>query len=812
MTQTLDRRPGLYVSTPDQQPLAFPLQHTDVQANVAGNVARVEVTQRFENPFTTALEAVYIFPLPDEAAVDELLIQIGDRTIRGSIKPRQEAQHIYQQAKQQGQTAGLLEQERDNIFTQSLANIKPGEQVDVVIRYTESLKFAAGDYEWVFPMVVGPRYIPGTPIEAVACDRGSAPAPMTQNQDTNLVPDASRLNAPIVPIGLRSSHDIQVTVEIDAGVEVRAVRSPSHAIQVERERAIVRVKLAGGDTIPNKDLIVRYQVAGESTQTTLLTQADDPNGMGDMAGGGHFALYLLPAMQYRPEQVVPKDMVFLIDTSGSQAGAPLAQCQALMRRFMAGLNPDDTFAIIDFSDTTQQLSPVPLPNTAEHRSRALQYINQLSAGGGTEMLRGIRAVLNFPIVDPGRLRSIVLLTDGYIGNENQILAEVQRQLQSGNRLYSFGAGSSVNRFLLSRIAELGRGTARMIRHDEPIEQVTEQFFRQMNNPVLTNIQLRWEGDGEAPMFYPAPPPDVFADQPLVLFGRKGDRRPGTLSVTGVAAGGSLYEQRFEVSFDAPGNPGIAQLWGRARLKDLMKQLVSGDTKAGVAAVTETALRYRLLSQYTAFVAVSEDIRVDATEASVSVQVPVEMPDAVSYAGIFGGTTYSPAPPPMMAAPAAGAGMRQRARSAASPPVFDCQSQPPEVFAAPSPYPFNMTPIAPGAIGHPESDQPQQLGDRLQILSATGLSQTAIAELLQQLQQIALSAGISGTLVFEFHVTKGRLPLSNGRVKQLVLDEQASTLSDARAIERIRQHLLIWRSPQKVTGVVRLVIRIQAANG
>lgn len=186
MSQMLDRQPaGLYVQTPDSQQIAFPLKHTEVSAQVAGNLSRVEVTQTFENPFTTTLEAVYIFPLPDEAAVDEMLIKIGDRTIKGHIKQREEAQQIYQQAKQQGRTAGLLEQERDNIFTQSLANIQPGEQIDVIIRYSASLQFEGGNYEFVFPMVVGPRYIPGTPIGENPVGSGSAPGPMSQNQDTD---------------------------------------------------------------------------------------------------------------------------------------------------------------------------------------------------------------------------------------------------------------------------------------------------------------------------------------------------------------------------------------------------------------------------------------------------------------------------------------------------------------------------------------------------------------------------------------------------------------------------------------------------
>ncbi|BAY10752.1 VIT domain-containing protein [Calothrix sp. NIES-2098] len=825
MTQILERQPGgLYVQTPDQQQIAFPLKHTEVQAKVAGNISRVEVTQSFENPFTTTLEAVYIFPLPDEAAVDDMLIRIGDKTIKGSIKKRQEAQQIYEQAKQQGRTAGLLEQERDNIFTQSLANIKPGEQIDVIIRYSERLKFEGGNYEFVFPMVVGPRYIPGTTIEENAVGGGSASAPMMSNQDTDLVPDASRLNAPILPAGTRSRHDIKVTVEIDAGVEIQDVKSPSHQIQISYEGQRVLVKLGGGDTIPNKDLILRYQVAGDLTQATVLAQADER--------GGHFALYLIPALQYRPEQVVPKDVVFLIDTSGSQSGAPLMQCQELMRRFINGLNPNDTFSIIDFSDTTQQLSPVPLPNTPQNRALAIQYVNQLNAGGGTEMLRGIRAVLNFPVTDPGRLRSIVLLTDGYIGNENQILTEVQRHLQAGTRLYSFGAGSSVNRFLLNRIAELGRGISRFIRHDEPVDEVVEKFFRQINNPVLANINLQWEGDGASPVMYPSTPPDLFAEQPLVLFGRKPDSRAGKLHISGIAAGGTRYQQTFNLNFEKTGNPAIAQLWGRSRIKDLMNQMVSGETKVGVEAVTDTALIYQLLSQYTAFVAVSDDVRVNPAEGSVSVQVPVEMPEGISYQGIFGSVAQTmmsvqsdapefltvarmqpvaPPPPAPMSRPAPMAAMpsfeeiesptveRKRAKKEANRPFSG---------GAPNTNQYDVGSAIPSAPRDAElEDLKAKLSEgiapvsRLQIVSVSGLNQEMVSLLTQHLQSIRFITNFNGDLVFDLQVNKGR-------VRQVVLDEQLSSFKEETIIETIRRSLLTWLPPKTLTTTAILTIRIQ----
>jgi Ca-activated chloride channel family protein len=772
MPQTIKDRPsGLYIQAHDQQPIAFPLKHTNVIAKIAGNLSRVEVTQSFENPFTTTLEAVYIFPLPDEAAVDEMLIKIGDRTIKGKIKKREEAQQIYEQAKQEGRTAGLLEQERDNIFTQSLANIKPGEQIDVIIRYSDSLKFTGGNYEFVFPMVVGPRYIPGVAIEDPSVAGGSAVAPMSQNQDTDLVPDTSRLNAPILPEGMRSRHDINVTVEIDAGVPILGINSPSHQLQIGHSGQKAQITLTEGDTIPNKDLILRYQVAGKQTQTTVLTQSDER--------GGHFAVYLIPALEYATDQIVPKDVVFLIDTSGSQQGMPLMQCQELMRRFIQGLNPADTFSIIDFANTTQQLSAVPLANTPQNRAQALQYINQLRADGGTELLRGIKAVLNFPVTDVGRLRTVVLLTDGYIGNENQILAEVQQHLKPGNRLHSFGAGSSVNRFLLNRIAELGRGISRIIRHDEAVEPVVQQFFTQINNPVLTNIQVSWQGKGERLIIYPTFFPDLFAEQPLVLFGKKPDSNSGVLKIQGSAAGGTPYQQGFNLNFESGGNPTVAQLWGRSRIKALMNQMVQGDTKAGVEAVTETALTYQLLSQYTAFVAVSDDVRVNPSQASVSVQVPVEMPEAVGYERFsgYGSALQAPSAP----APRSMSLQRMEPMRSLKMVTFYESKIPEKSFLLQPPSPILTS---------------------LEIVSATGLDQEVIALLTQHLQLIEIPTGIKGNLVFELKINKGR-------VKQVILDEESSTIKEAKIIELIRRSLLTWKPVQTDPITVILTLKINS---
>ncbi|MFS8116912.1 MAG: VIT domain-containing protein [Microcoleus sp.] len=755
---------GLFVKTQNTATeQVFPLKRTEVKAKIAGNISRVEVVQKFENPFPESLEAVYVFPLPDEAAVDDMEIKIGDRIIKADIKRRDEALEIYQKARQQGRTAGLLEQERDNIFTQSLANIKPGEKIEVRIRYTESLKFVGGDYEFVFPTVVGPRYV---------------------SRNTT---DADRINPPVLTPGTRSGQDIAVSVEIDAGVAIGNVRSTSHQITTNRSGNIVQVQLANADTIPNKDLILRYRVAGENTRATVLTQSDQR--------GGHFATYLIPALNYKTNEIVPKDVVFLMDTSGSQQGDPLAKSKELMRRFIQGLNPNDTFTIIDFANTATALSTTPLANTAANRQSAINYIDKLQANGGTELLNGIQAVMKFPAAPTERLRSIVLITDGYIGNENEVLAQVQQSLKPGNRLYSFGVGSSVNRFLLNRLAEVGRGTSQVIRQDEPSAEAAEKFFRQINNPVLTNIQISWEGIGEKPEIYPIAPPDLFASQPLVLFGKKTDRTNGKLRIRGTQAGGKAYEQILPVNFAQSGgrqrestsvaatatdfgNAAVAQLWGRSRIKSLMNQMFGGETKSLVEAVTNTALTYHLLSEYTAFVAVSEEVRVDPDGSRRRVQVPVELPQGVSYEGIFDADKDEQT--------------RGRVRSL-TPTRGPVPVSPAPTLTEPAPY------------SEQRSQKPK--ASRLQVISAEGLDAATRASLNQYLQSVNLPAGVSGETVWDVSIQDGRV------VKVAILfvgfanDNQTSTLQATDAIESLKKALTSWQPPAGFKGTLRLKLRI-----
>ncbi|WP_408974640.1 VIT domain-containing protein [Planktothrix sp.] len=770
---------GLYVQSRTKSQV-FPLKQTQVKAKILGNISSVEVSQIFENPFQEPLEAIYVFPLPDQAAIDQMVIKIGDRTIKSKIETREGAQEIYQRAKEQGRTVALLEQERDNIFTQSLANIQPGEQISVTIRYLDSLKFEGGDYEFVFPMVVGPRYIPGQLID--------------KNQpNTNQVSDADRITPPLIDPKTKSEHKIQVDLEIDAGIPIDNIRSTSHKIITQQQGNRVFVRLDESDQIPNKDLILRYQISGENTRATILTEA--------ALQGGHFAAYLLPAIRYNPNQIIPKDVIFLMDTSGSQEGEPLKKSKELMKRFIQGLNAEDTFTIIDFANSTNTLSETPLENTPTNREKALNYINQLEANGGTELLNGIQAVMRFPSPPTGRLRSIVLLTDGYIGNDSEVIAEVQNKLKPGNRLYCFGVGSSVNRFLLNRLGEMGRGTVQIVRQDESTETVIETFFKQINNPILTDIEITWQGEGLKPEIYPITLSDLFDNQPLVLFGRKSDRRNGLLRITGTTANGDRYEQTLPVNFpnlntNESSNIAIAKLWGRAKIKELMNQMFSWETKSGVDEVTRTALSYQLLSNYTAFVAVSEEVRVDANGTRHTVEVPIELPEGVSYEGILG----TPETSQLQSTNSMAIG---RVRSASGYNHYSSQRTP---ELAPAPSQFQGVDILDTRL-----NAARNVGSTIAVIQLIGISdRTLLDDLNRYLQGLNLSIPMNGKISFEMIVDQGN-------VQRAIFDDLDFNLDlddnqkEAIIIDQIRRSLLTWQPPTSVSGKIRITLELKATK-
>ncbi|NLH47409.1 MAG: VWA domain-containing protein [Myxococcales bacterium] len=609
----------LRVVSADQKVVEVPLKHTDVQADIAGFVSRVTVTQTFVNPFKQPIEAVYVFPLPHKAAVDDMTMTIGQRVIKGVIKKREEAKQIYEAAKAAGKTASLLEQERPNIFTQSVANILPGDNIEIRISYVAVLKYEKGEYEFVFPMVVGPRYIPG---EKIVGKQGGGWAP-----DTDKVPDASRITPPVLKPGERSGHDISVTVNLDAGVPVTDVRSTSHWITTANQGpAKAVVKLDPRDAIPNKDFILRYNVRGKAPAFGALTYSE--------GGKGFFLLLLAPKGQYAKQEILPREILFVVDSSGSQQGDPLAKSKDVVKRALKGLRADDTFQVFNFNDIITSMAAGPVPATAENINQAKRFIDQIESTSGTRMLPAIQAALNWP-ADPKRLRLVVMTTDGYIGNETEILAEIHQNLGDA-RLFLFGVGSSVNRYLIDRMAEEGRGFASYLRQDEPAEQVVEKFHQRLDAPVLRDLALEW-GGLQTTDLYPEQIPDLYADQPLVVLGRYTKPGAATIRLTGKdAAGAKSFSYAVNLPNAKGGSDQLASLWARMRIERLMNQLeVNAGSKDQLEKdITDLGLNYRLMTQFTSFVAVEEQVR-NVNGQPQTVQVPVEMPEGVSYDGVFG---------------------------------------------------------------------------------------------------------------------------------------------------------------------------------
>ncbi|MDM8557462.1 VIT domain-containing protein [Candidatus Parabeggiatoa sp. HSG14] len=598
--------------------LEMPLQHTDVKIEVSGFVASATVTQHYHNPFKKPIEAVYTFPLPNDAAVDDMQMTIGKRTIKGLIKHRKEARRIYERARQQGQRASLLEQERPNIFTQSVANIMPGDNIMITIRYVNILRYAEGNYELVFPMVVGPRYISG---DTAIGQSGTGWAP-----DTNIVPDASRITPPVLKPGERSGHDIALSVKLNAGVPIQNMQYTSHVVEVQKINQHERhIQLHHADRIPNKDFVLRYQVAGKAPEMATIAHHDER--------GGFFTLIIQPQQTITDDEVFPRELIFIVDTSGSMRGFPIEKSKEAIRRLLKGMRSTDIFNVVRFAGDTGTLWKKPRPYTPTHVDEAMQYINNFRGRGGTEMRRGILKALAQP-ANEGYLRIAFLLTDGYVGNEFGIFQSIEKE-RRGARVFSLGVGSSVNRYLLDRAAEIGRGESFYVRQDENSDEVIDKFFKRVDRPALAHIEIDW-GNLDVTELYPSKIPDLWAGQPIRIHGRYNVGGVDTITVRGQLKNRS-FSQKLRVTLpqNEPANEAMATVWARQQVHGLTNQMVrKGQTKELIEKVTQLGLTFRLMTKWTSFVAVEEIIANVDGKLQTIVQ-PVEMPEGVSYEGVFG---------------------------------------------------------------------------------------------------------------------------------------------------------------------------------
>jgi Ca-activated chloride channel family protein len=604
-----------------------PLKGTAATADIAGFGARVTVVQTFVNPSDQPIEAVYTFPLPHDAAVDRMRFKIGSRIIEGVIKRKEEARRIYEAAKNSGQAAALLDQERPNIFTQSVANIMPKAEIQVEISYIQLLKYEGGQFEFTYPMVVGPRFL------------GNAS-------------DPDKIAPPITPEGTRSGATIELTVNLHAGARIESLGSVLHAVSINREGEDAAViKLSRKDEIPNRDFILRYRTATDSVKSALLTSFDPQK-------GGFFSLVLLPPKIPAATQIAPREMIFVMDQSGSQSGFPIDKSKELTLKLIKTMRPNDTFNVFGFNNTTRALFQTPQHVTADTLAKAETFVKAMQAGGGTQLLEGLNAAL-LPPQDPERLRIVVFNTDGFVGDEPQILDSIQKN-RAKTRIFTFGIGNGVNRYLIDAMSREGRGDSEVVTLAESADGAVERFAQRMRSPVLTDINVKFDGV-EPTEVYPRYIPDVFSDRPIVVYGRYENPSQGRVTLTG-RVGGRPWNQTLDVRLPSdPGSSSIMSLWARSKIDDLTTRAYLQMQNQELAQVhgtvpnqiTDTALEFGLMSQYTSFVAVEPRI-VNVGGRQHTVRVPVEMADGVRYETTVG-ESWKGQPQPMGGVGGAGGG-------------------------------------------------------------------------------------------------------------------------------------------------------------
>jgi Ca-activated chloride channel family protein len=594
----------------------------DVDIRVSGPVARTTVSQTFRNDGAGWVEAIYVFPLPDAATVDRLRMRIGDRFVEGEIREKEQAKAEYERARQEGKRASLVEQHRQNLFATSLANLGPGESVDIEIEYLETISYDDGQFSLRFPLTLTPRFIPGTPRP----DRqGSGWA-----ADTNRVPDASLITPPVVTTS--ADHKVTMHAAIDAGVPLEIIASRYHPITVTAtDTAAGRYDVTLSETsVPmDHDLELVWRPAPSAMpRATLFTETGE--------GDSHYLLMVLPPDDMELDQAAANDamrreLVFVIDTSGSMHGTSIEQAKQALLLALDGLTAADLFNVIQFNSVVETLFPQSVAATGPNIRVAREYILNLEANGGTEMRPALQRALRGGASDT-RLRQIIFITDGSVGNEEELFALVDAAL-GDTRLFTVGIGSAPNSLFMRKAAETGRGAYTFISALHEVKEKMSRLIRKIEQPRVTDIEVAWPGEALA---YPAIVPDLYAGEPILQTVRlAGMPRSGDLvRITGTSAMG-------EWGVDLPiaaeqANEGVAAVWARARIEHLLDRERQGDDAEQVrAAIIDTALGYRLVSRETSLVAVDKTpVRPEST-ALDSEQVPNLLPYGQDLQAIFG---------------------------------------------------------------------------------------------------------------------------------------------------------------------------------
>ena len=609
------------------------LQASKVHFDISGMIATVVLEQSFRNDSDRALEGVYAFPLPDNAAVRYMEMRIGERRIVGKVRERAEARKIYAEAKTAGKKASLVEQQRPNLFTNRVASIGAGESITVQLEYVQEVTFANGEFSLRFPTTITPRYMPGLPLAPVG-DR-EEPAALVVNpylgwaRPTDQVPDADAVSALQFPQEgdeRAPLNPLEVTARLDMGMPLARVEAPYHDIALARRAGVYSICLANGVTEMDRDFVLTWQpVSGATPSAALFTQ--------EVEGEYYGLLMVLPPAPERAGPPPARELIFVVDTSGSMGGVAIEQARRSVSRALQELRPGDRFNIIEFNSVHRALYRQPVPATDHYVQRAQEFVRLLQATGGTEMLPALRAALEpgqdaDELVEQLPLRQVIFITDGAVGNEVALFEEISARL-GNSRLFTVGIGSAPNSWFMREAARFGRGSYTHIGALEEVGEKMAALFGQLSQPAVLDLEVAWPAPVEA---WPERLPDLYLGQPLLVAVNFGAQPPqGEVLLSG-DIGGQPWRQAIQLSATGadpqagPRHEGVASLWARRKIGGLLDQKIYGRSDAAVRAdVVPIALRHQLLSPYTSFVAVEEVVSLPPGERAASVPVPNTRP-------------------------------------------------------------------------------------------------------------------------------------------------------------------------------------------
>ena len=594
---------------------SFPLKETNVSVNINGIFAETFVTQTYSNEGQEPINATYVFPASSRVTIHGMKMEIGDEIITAKIKEKEEARHDYEQAKSEGKSASLLEQQRPNVFTMDVANVMPGDIIRIELHYTEMITPTDGIYQFVFPTVAGPRYT-------------SPSVPKSLKAETWIA-------SPFLRLGDTPREKYNINVNLSAGVPITDLQCGSHKIDVAWDnQTSARISLSNPEEFAgNRDFILDYKLTGTEISSGLM--------LGTGESENFFLLMVQPPERYTPETIPPREYIFILDVSGSMYGFPLDTSKELIRNLAGSLRESDRFNVILFSDSLIQMSPESVPATAENVQKAFALIDNEEGGGGTELAPALETALAIP-ASPGSARSVIAITDGYISGEREIFDIIGRNICTTN-FFSFGIGSSVNRYLIDGIAKTGLGESFVVTDPSEAAATADRFRTYIQSPVLTDVQVTYDGFD----VYDIEPPTLstlFASRPIVLFGKWKGEPSGTIYITG-KTGGRDYAEDIPVSAAIPleANNIIQYLWARTRVERLTDYGMTEDLQANAKKeVTELGLRYSMMTPYTSFIAVTEKVR-NTEGKSTDVKQPLPIPMNVSEWAIGNGYTVGSEP-------------------------------------------------------------------------------------------------------------------------------------------------------------------------